>query len=174
MPAIIYILVAGILGCLFAMIVVAVRDGGNKPLPVLETQSLMGKKELAMYNDLKTVCLKVNLQVAAKVPLSLVVQAQEEKRRYALQKRLRQETLPFLLLNFYSGKPVMVILNADYQSELGLQVMDAAKIPYLKLNNYNLPGLEKAIRDKLEGALPAAGKAQEDKELVSLSLKDRS
>ena len=118
-----------------------------------------------MYNDLRTVCQKVNLQVTAKVSLNLVVQAQEEKRRYALRKRLSKETIPFLLLSHPGGKPVMAILNADYDSDLGFQVMDAAKIPYLKLNNYNLPGLEKAIRDKLGAVLPA-NTLQEDKEMA--------
>ena len=165
MPAIMFILIAGILGCLFAMIVVAVRDSDGKPIPLVEPLTFLGKKELAMYNDLRTVCQKVNLQVTAKVSLNLVVQAQEEKRRYALRKRLSKETIPFLLLSHPGGKPVMAILNADYDSDLGFQVMDAAKIPYLKLNNYNLPGLEKAIRDKLGAVLPA-NTLQEDKEMA--------
>ena len=137
------------------MIVVAVRDSDGKPIPPVEPLTFLGKKELAMYNDLRTVCQKVNLQVTARVSLNLVAQAQEEKRRYALRKKLSKETIPFLLLSQPGGKPVMAILNADYNSELGFQVMDAAKIPYLKLNNYNLPGLEKAIRDKLGAVLPA-------------------
>ena len=165
MPTIMFILVAGILGCIFAMIVVAVQDREDKPIPLVESCALLGKKELVLYNDLRTVCQKVNLQVATKIPLNLAVQAQEEKRRYALRKRLSSETIPFLLLHLHSGKPVMAILTADYRSNLGIRVLDAAKIPYIKLNNYNLPGLEKAIRDKLGAVLPA-NTTQEDHEMA--------
>ena len=172
MPAIMFFLIAGILGCIFAMIVVAVQDRDSKPIPPLETCALLNKKEITLYNDLHTVCQKFNLQVTARASLSVAVQPQEEKRRYAFRKKALKETVPFLLFQIPSGKPALAVLTADYKSDWGLQVLDAAKIPYLKGNNYNLPGLEKAIRDKLGTVLPAST-TQEDKGVGVAAVSDR-
>ena len=158
-----FILVAGILGCLFAILVIAVQDQSGKPMRPLEILTFLEKKELMLYNDLQSVCKKVNLHVTAGVPINSIVQAVDKKHRFALKKRLSAEVIPFLLISADNGKPVMAVLNTNYSSELGFVAMDAAKIPYIKLNNYNLPGLEKAIREKL-GASLAAVSAQAAKE----------
>lgn len=154
MSALMYILIAGILGCILAMFVVALRDNGDeKPLPPLTVQAILDKKGMAMNDDLGAVCQKLGLSLHTQISLALVVDTPQENKRRKLRERLQPIIIPFVLTDPRSSKPVMAILPAEFRDELGIRVLDLAKIPFLHLNNYNLPGLEKAIRDKLGSLL---------------------
>lgn len=158
MSAIMYLLIAGILACVLAMIIVAARSTDSGVLPPVESRILLNKKEIAMYRDLGTISAKLHLVALAKVPLSHLVHAQEEAKRPKLKPRLLPILIPFVLGDDKTAQALMAVLPAEFNDDYALSVLDAAKIPYLQLNNYNVPGLEKAIREKLagSGALPPA------------------
>lgn len=152
-----YILIAGILGCVLAMIIVAVREHeGEKPLPTMAPRPLMGKKELSIYDDLQTVCLKLGMSVYATVPLIAMVEPTQEGNFKKLEEQLFPQVIPFVITDAQTAKPLLAVLPTEFRDEFALSVLAQANLPYLQIGNYNIPGLEKGIRDKLN--LPGKGR----------------
>ncbi len=156
MSVLVYCLVAGILGCFLAMLIIVARDGNDKPIPDVDITPPLTRKELNMLRDLSNVGQKLGLTTLAKLPLNEVVQARAEGRRFKLRGRLSECVVPFMLTEEKTGNCVLAVVTAEFSDPLTVEVLDLARLPYLPISNYNLPGLEKAIRDKLGGTYLAA------------------
>lgn len=147
-----YVLVAGMLTCFLAMIAIAARSPGEplKQLPPLEPATLLAPKEAALYADLSALAQKLHLSLFVGLSLGQVVRPTEEARRAFFFSAASAKTVPFLLADPRTHRPLVAVLPAGAGLDPVVErALDAASLPFIPVGNYNPAGLEKAVREKL-------------------------
>lgn len=171
MTALMYILVLGIVTCIVLIIITLVQGRRTDKMPEMAALPLLTKKESGIYADLQKVAAKLNLQASAKVPVNRLLETADEKKRIYWQNKFKNEIVDFVLYSPATAKVELLVIPAesgDYEARhpLAAEAVKAVGIPLMQLGNYNLPGLEKAVKSHISGESmqPVQAAAEEPRE----------
>lgn len=126
-------------------------------MPRCDRKELLSAKERAMLQDLRTVGEKIDMAAYPRVALSAILQPVTSAENADLWgKRLAEEYVDFVLCDKGTFAVRIVIIHGDKmapgrkaQAETIEKACDMAGIPFLVVREYNLPGLEKALEQKI-------------------------
>ena len=169
-----FFLIAGALVCIVALVFVVIRPSAAKVsadnLPALSPIPLLDEREAKLMADLTEVSQRTGTLLFAKTPLSAIVEAEKDTIKQEWQEKLCVWQVDFLLCDPLTLKPVLAILpveqggKREQRHKVCTSALASVDIPYILLGNYNLAGLEKAVREKRTlagGKSPAAAGKQQ-------------
>ncbi len=155
---VVFVLVALILTCIALIIANLVKPSLNwDEIPRCEPVEFCTQKEQAVFNDLTTIMQKSEMLVFCKVGLGCVLKPKKGvPNRDQWSKQLRGEYVDFIICDPKTLKTLLVIMLDDSALTLHktrVSVVDKAceqaNVPLLHVRDYNIPGLEKAVMQKI-------------------------
>jgi len=155
---VVFVLVALLLLCLI-LLFASVSKPKLRPadLPRCDRKELLSAKERTMLQALQTVGVKSGMSAYPRVTLGAILQPVPSAENADLwSKRLSEEYADFVLCDKDTLAVRLVVIHGDKmsperkaQAEIIEKACDMAGIPFLVVREYNLPGLEKALEQKI-------------------------
>jgi len=154
----VFLIIAAMVVCIIAIILNLSKPKLDlNDMPPCEPVEFCTKEEQSFHADLVSVAKKYGILVFAKVGLGCVLKPRRGvNNRPIWSKHLRCEYADFVLCDPASLKTLLVIMLDD--SGVSLQkksastvdkACDQAGVPIMHVREYNLPGLEKALAQKI-------------------------
>ena len=170
----VFIIIALMLTCVAAIIMNLAKP--NKfdadDLPPCEPVDFCTKDEQAFYVDLNKIAEKMGVLIFSKVGLGCVLKPRRGvAERELWSQQLRGEYADFILCDPSTLRALIVVMLDD--STLALQktrvtmvdkACEQAGVPIIHVREYNLPGLEKAILQKIGNKRMARTAKEQDQE----------
>lgn len=163
---VVFILVALLLLCII-LLAVSLRKTRlrSEDLPACEGVEVMEPKLRAMLQDLVSLSEKMSLNVFPQVSLGSVLRPKPSvENAEGWAGMIAGESVDFALCDPDKARARLVVMHGDGLSERRKERLafieracESAQIPVLVVRDYNLPGLEKALQQKL--APPRKGRA---------------